>query len=184
MNAGSNDLVIRVRLDTVQANQEWKKQQEAAKSLGSGAGAGISGAIGMGAKAAAGALQFIFGESAGKSWGNISAVGSNVGRSTFLGQQIEKDSARRAAWENARSTTADMFGAIGNTASKEQIMAIFRAEHAFGKREEMGKQRVESIIDKAQFDQTMSDLSYMFANFTDVMRELLNGFGAGRPSIK
>jgi hypothetical protein len=188
MNAGSNDLVIKVRLDTVQANQEWKKQESSAKQLGSVAGGGMSGLLGMGAKGAAAGLQFIFGEAAGKSWGNINAVGSNLGRSTFLGQQIEKDSARRNAWENSRAKIADSFGAVGLTASKEQILAMFRAEHAFAKREEMGKQRVESIIDEVQTKQTVSDVKYFFTHFFDVLREFDKQMTppgtSGRPIIK
>ena len=184
MTPNTNDLVIRVRLDTAQANQEWKKQEDSAKKLGGSAGFGIGGALGMGAKGLAAGLQFIFGDSAAKSWGNINAVGSNIGRSTFLGQQIEKDTAKRNAWESARAQTAQMFGAVGNTASKEQIMSIFSALYGFEKREAMGRQRVESLVDQRQADQTMNDLKFFLTHFTDVMRELLHGFGAGRPSIR
>lgn len=180
MTPNANDLVIRVRLDTVQAKQEWKKQEESAKGLGSLMG----GALKMGLTGAAAGLSFVFGEAAGKSRANAQAVGSNLGRSTFLGQQIEKDTARRNAWESARSQTAQMFGAVGQTASKEQILGIFNALHGFEKREELGKQRVESLIDKEQFNQTMKDLDYLFNNFAAVMREFIHGMGAGRPAIK
>lgn len=184
MTPNADDLVIRVRLDTQQAKQEWKKQEESAKQLASSAGFGIGGAMNMGLKGVAAGLSFVFGESASKSWGNINAVGSNLGRSTFLGQQIEKDSARRGAWENARAQTAQMFGAVGQTASSEQIMSIFKALYGFEKRQALGSQRVESLIDKEMADETMRDLKYLFTNLTDVLRELLNGFGPGRPSIK
>lgn len=181
---GGDDLVIRVRLDTTQAKQEWSKQEKAARGVGSAASFGLANAAGMAAKAAASALSFIFGESAAASMTNIRAVGSNVGRTTFLGQQIERDTAERTAHESARSQTAEAFGMMGRTASKEQILAIYRAIYGFEVRESRGQQRVEGLIDEQRAQETLKAFDFLINNLGAVLKEFMHGLGKGRPEIK
>lgn len=179
---GADDLVIRVHLDTVQAKQEIQKQDQAARNLGASVGAGM---LNAGLKGVAGALGLIFGPSAAQSMSNTREVAGNVGRSTFLGQQIERDSAELDAKRRARSATAEMFGMAGRVSSKEQILAIYNALLQFEMREAKGRQRVEGFIDQKNAKETLDALNFAVSNLGAVFKELVNLFrGGGRPEIK
>ncbi|HKS17360.1 MAG TPA: hypothetical protein VJU16_08610, partial [Planctomycetota bacterium] len=105
-------------------------------------------------------------------------------RSTWLGQQIERDSSILGAKRSARAQTAEMFGMAGRVATPEQILAVYNQILGMEMRDATGKQRVEGVIDMKNAEETLAALKYFFTNFGDVMKQFMAGIGNNGPGIR
>lgn len=187
MTVGADDLVIRVRLDTTQAKQEIEKQDKAARKLGENVGGSMGrlSPLAMGLGGIASGLQLVFGPSIAASMSNLHTVAGNVGRASWVGQQIERDSSELAAKQRARQQTAEMFGMAGRVATPEQIMAIYNANLAMEMRDAKGRQKVEGVIDQAEAEKTIKAFNYLLNNLGQVLSHFIGGWGnTGKPEIK
>lgn len=162
---GPDEVGISVTLRTERAKQEAKQLDDSFKAIGANFGKYLL-------RGGAAGLAAVFGESANASRSNILAITSNLGRATGIGQTIEQDTARRNAWERARGLTAEMFGPAGRVAAPSEIMALFNAMLAIERREQLGRQNVEGVIDKAGAKQDLDTFFFFLRNFGKVMREI------------
>jgi len=162
---GPDDIQIAVTLNTTKAKQETQKMDDAFRQVGANFGKYTLRGLAAG-------LGIFFGESAMASRANIFSGASNLGRATGIGQTIEQDTARRSAFERARGATAEMLGPAGQFATKAEIMALFNAFFGIEKREALGRQRVEGVIDQQRAKQLMDEILFFFKNFAAVTREM------------
>jgi len=185
VTAGNDDLVIRVRLDTTQAKAEWKKQEDAAKSLGSSGGFGMSkmlgGAAGAAAMAILGPTIMDYGKAALNPLHNMmrATVGAPAKR-ILAGQNAEAE---------AMAETAEMFAPFGeerNAANKARILTMYDANLRYKQREALGRNKAEEIISGERMDRDLQAVTdVLVKSLMEVADHIKSTFGGGgRPTIK
>lgn len=183
MTPNANDLIIRVKVDATQPKQEMKKIEDSARNIGKAGGLGIGNLAGKGVLGLAAA---IFGPSMLSLAGAGADVLGNIGRATSFGKFAARSAAIRDAQKDAMQQTADMFGAVGSSASRGQILSIYDALNEFKRRENTGRSDVIDVISEERRDRDLQAVTDPLVNaIHELIDHLKNTFGGGqRPTIK
>ncbi len=171
------DVKVRVRLDSDEAEQRVQRLGQRFQRLAGGAtrALGRGGALG---------LTALFGGTTKDISTGILSIADTIGRGaldSFAGviSTAERPSefiGGLSGTQKAIQRTADVFGIAGRNADPEAVKGVFRALERIEQSREKGRGRVRAILGEEVGTGIFKDLKFAIDNFTLVGTELLKVF--------
>jgi hypothetical protein len=162
-----NELVVRVRIDGSAAQNDFRGIEKQTKT-----------AFSRALRIEAGVLGFFFGGIARQAASVVGGLGDMVGRATPIGRVASQFYGKLGAAQSATDRTAAAFGMAGASASKDQILGVYRAFKQIEELKAASQENVRNSIGEQRTDDiflsTVKDLTFAVKNFTEVLKQ----FGA------